>query len=146
MKRLRSSHLAVCAGVVLALGTTSAALANPHPSEPSEYKASVDGLVRDVACPIQNHKSTATDFDLNCARACARSGSPLIILTRSGDIYFPISDQMPDPDQRAKLMPYVGKYVNATGTVYTRNGTRTIVIRDIKEMKDVTLKTKASAD
>jgi hypothetical protein len=146
MKRLRSSHLAVCAGVVLALGTTSAALANPHSSEPSEYKASVDGLVRDVACPIQNHKSTATDFDLDCARACARSGSPLIILTRSGDIYFPISDQMPDPDQRAKLMPYVGKYVKATGTVYTRNGTRTIVIRDIKEMKDVKLKTKASAD
>jgi hypothetical protein len=53
---------------------------------------------------------------------------------------------MPDPDQRAKLMPYVGKYVKATGTVYTRNGTRTIVIRDIKEMKEVKLKTKASGD
>ena len=66
----------------------------------------MQGLVRDVACPIQNHKSTATDFNLDCALACARSGSPLIILTRSGDIYFPISDQMPDPDQRAKLMPF----------------------------------------
>ena len=146
MKRFGSSHLAACAGVALVLGTTSAASANPHPSEPSEYKASVDGLVRDVACPIQNHKSTATDFDLDCARACARSGSPLFILTQSGDIYFPISDQMPDPDQRAKLMPYVGKYVKATGTVYTRNGTRTIVIRDIKEMKEVKLKTKSSGD
>jgi hypothetical protein len=113
---------------------------------PAQDKASVQGLVRDVACPIQNHKSTATDFNLDCALACARSGSPLIILTRTGDIYFPISDQMPDPDQRAKLMPFVGKFVAATGTVYTRNGTRTIVIQNIKELKDVKLKTKDSGD
>lgn len=31
-------------------------------------------------------------------------------------------------------MPFVGKYVHATGTVDERNGTRTIVIREIKEM------------
>ena len=112
----------------------------------SARQASVQGLVRDVACPIQNHKSTATDFNLDCALACARSGSPLIILTRTGDIYFPISDQMPDPDQRAKLMPFVGKFVDATGMVYTRNGTRTIAIQNIKELKDVKLKTKDSGD
>ena len=146
MSRCTSRYLAVCAGVALVCTIPSIAVATPHADQPSEYKASVDGLVRDVACPIQNHTSTATDFDLDCARACARSGSPLIILTRSGDIYFPISDQMPDPDQRAKLMPYVGKYVKATGTVYTRNGTRTIVIRDIEEMKEVKLKTKSSGD
>jgi len=113
---------------------------------PSEYKATVEGLVRDVACPMQNHKSTATDFNLDCALACAKSGSPLIILTKSGEIYFPISDQMPDPSQREKMMPFVGKYVRATGTVYRRNGTRTIVIKDITEMKGVKLNTKAGGD
>jgi hypothetical protein len=101
----------------------------------------VQGLVRDVACPIQNHKSTATNFDLDCALACAKSGSPLIILTKADEIYFPMSDKMPDSSQREKLMPFVGKYVRASGTVYRRNGTRTIVIQTIVEMKDVKLQT-----
>jgi hypothetical protein len=103
----------------------------------------VDGLVRDVACPIQNHESTATNFSLDCALACAKSGSPLIILTKTGSIYFPISDEMPDPSQREKLLPFVGKYVRATGHIYERNGTRTISITSIHELKDVRLNTKA---
>ena len=52
-------------------------------------------------------------------------------------MYFPISDQMPDPSQREKLMPFVGKQVRATGTVYRRNGTRSIVISDLKEVQGV---------
>jgi hypothetical protein len=99
----------------------------------------IEGLVRDVACPMQNHKSNATDFNLKCALACAKSGSPLIILTRTDEIYFPMSDEMPDPSQREKLMPFVGKFVRAKGTVYRRNGTRTIVIKELVELKDVKL-------
>ncbi|PYV79060.1 MAG: hypothetical protein DMG93_21470, partial [Acidobacteria bacterium] len=41
-------------------------------------------------------------------------GSPIIILTNDGFIYFPISADMPDSGQRAKMMPFVGKYVQAT--------------------------------
>jgi hypothetical protein len=106
----------------------------------------IEGIVRDVACPMQNHKSTATNFNLECALACAKAGSPLIILTKTDEIYFPISAQMPDPSQRERLMPFVGKYVRATGTVYRRNGTRTIVIKDISEMKDVKLNSKAGEE
>lgn len=105
--------------------------------EPTAYKATIEGLVRDIACPLQNRKSTSTDFNLDCALACARSGSPLVILTKEGYIYFPISDQMPDPSQRERLMPFVGKQVRATGTVYRRNGTRAIVISDLKEVQGV---------
>jgi hypothetical protein len=101
----------------------------------------IEGLVRDVACPMQNHKSNATNFNLKCAVACAKSGSPLIILTRTDEIYFPMSDVMPDPSQREKLMPFVGKFVRVTGTVYRRNGTRTIVIKEMVELKDVKLNT-----
>ena len=101
----------------------------------------IEGLVRDVACPMQNPKSTATNFNLECAVACAKSGSPLIILTKKGNSYFPISDQMPDPDQRPKLTPFVGKFVRVTGTVFERNGTRVIVIQTIKVLKDVKVKT-----
>jgi hypothetical protein len=50
---------------------------------------------------------------------------------------------MPDTDQRERLMPFVGKYVRASGTVFERKGTRAIVITEIKEMKDVHLTTDA---
>jgi hypothetical protein len=36
-------------------------------------------------------------------------------------------------------MPFVGKYVRASGIVFERNGTRAIVITEITEMKDVHL-------
>lgn len=103
----------------------------------------IEGLVRDVACPIQNHESTATNFDLQCALACARSGSPLIILTKAGDIYFPITEKMPDASQRQRLMPFVGKYVRASGHVFELNGTRAIAITEIHELKGVRLNSKA---
>jgi hypothetical protein len=77
---------------------------------------------------------------MKCLLACARNGSPLAILTKDGDLYLPISDKMPDTDQRQVLAPFLGKYVQASGTVYERNGTRAIVISEIKEMKDVHLK------
>jgi hypothetical protein len=105
--------------------------------EPTEYKATIEGLVRDIACPMQNRKSTSTSFNRDCALACAKSGSPLAILTKEGYLYFPISDQMPDPSQREKLMPFVGKQVRATGVVYRLNGTRAIVISDLKEVQGV---------
>jgi hypothetical protein len=116
--------------------TASSAPANPP-------KVTVEGLVRDIACPIQNSAATATNFNLQCALDCAKRGSPLIILTKTGRMYFPISDSMPDVDQHQKLMPYIGKYVQATGIVYERNGTRAIAISQIKELKNVHLTTDA---
>jgi len=106
----------------------------------------IEGLVRDLACPMQYHKTTATNFGLKCALACARAGSPLIILTRTDEIYFPISGVMPDPSQREKLMPFVGKFVRVTGIVYRRNGTRAIVIKEMHELKDVKLNTTLGDD
>jgi len=46
---------------------------------------------------------------------------------------------MPDINQRQKLMPFLGKYVRASGTVYERKGTHAIMIDEIKELKDVHL-------
>jgi hypothetical protein len=102
-------------------------------------KETIEGLVRDVACPIQNLDGTATNLSLKCVRACVRGGSPLVILTKDGHLYFPISDKMPDTDQRQALMPFVGKYVRASGTVFERTGTHAIVITEIKEMKEIHL-------
>ena len=107
----------------------------------SRESTTIEGLVRDIACPIQNAEAAATKFNLDCALECARHGSPLIIQTADGTLYVPISDAMPDTDQRQKLMPFVGKYVRVTGSVFQRTGTRAIVIREIKEMRGVHLST-----
>jgi hypothetical protein len=106
-------------------------------------KQTIEGLVRDIACPLQNPAASATAFNLKCALDCAKNGSPLIILTSKGEIYVPISESMPDKDQRQRLVPFVGKYVQATGTVYERSGTRAIAITEIHERKDVHLITDA---
>ena len=132
--------LAVSIPSIVAMGQPS-----PKADEASTNKSSrtIEGLVRDIACPIQNLKAKATEFNSQCALECARKGSPLIIQTESGELYIPISDSMPDSDQRGKLMPFVGKYVRATGSIYERKGTRAIAIRSIEEMKNVHLKTDA---
>jgi hypothetical protein len=103
----------------------------------------IEGLVRDISCPIQNKEATATKFNLECAVECAKAGSPLIVLTKDGVIYTPISDTMPDKDQRQRLMPFLGKYVQVTGTVFEREGTHAIAVQNIKEMKEVHLITNA---
>jgi hypothetical protein len=132
--------LLVWSSVTVTLAWSQAQMsAQKEADTPSHQSATIEGLVRDIACPIQNLEATATHMSMKCLRACARNGSPLVILTKDGELYLPISDKMPDTDQRQKLMPYLGKYVRATGTVYERKGTHAIAINDIRELKDVHL-------
>ena len=140
MKRILSLCLLAGCGVV------SIVAALPPPQKTSmedaranKSKATIEGLVRDIACPIQNLDGNATHLSMKCALDCLKAGSPLVILTKDGDLYLPISDKMPDYDQRQKLMPFVGKYVRATGIVFERHGTHAIVITEITEMKEVHL-------
>ena len=108
-------------------------------SRANRSNATIEGLVRDIACPIQNLDGNATHLSMKCAKACVKAGSPLAILTKDGELYLPISDKMPDYDQRQKLMPFVGKYVRVKGIAFERSGTHAIVITEIKEMKEVHL-------
>jgi hypothetical protein len=131
MKLKFACGLTAVAALILVL-TLGSLAQNKGDSDADEgTKQTVEGLVRDIACPIQNHKSTSQDFNLQCALDCAKQGSPLIILTDDGTIYIPTSQQMPDKSVRAKLLPLVGKRVKATGLVYERNGTHSISIVDM---------------
>jgi hypothetical protein len=109
--------------------------------DPNAKTMTIEGAVRDLACPVQNPAGTGTKFSLKCTLDCVKHGSPIIILTKEGFIYFPISADMPDAGQRKKMMPFVGKYVRATGAVFERNGSRAIAITEIKELKSVHLDT-----
>lgn len=136
--------LSIC---LLAGCTMVSALAASHDPQTTDMagaranvsKATIEGLVRDVACPIQNLDGNATNLSRKCVEDCIKGGSPLVILTQDGRLYFPISPKMPDQDQRQKLMPFVGKYVRAGGIVFERTGTHAIVITQIEEMKEVHL-------
>src|SRR6476620_970292 len=90
----------------------------------------VEGLVRDIACPLQNRKSTATSYSKECITTCLKAGSPLGILTSDGDVYVPITQSMPDTGQNA-LKPFVGEHVKVTGKVFLRNGTHAIEITEV---------------
>jgi hypothetical protein len=109
--------------------------------DPNAKTITIEGAVRDLACPVQNPAGTATRFSLKCTLDCVKHGSPIIILTQDGLIYFPISADMPDSGQRDKMMPFVGKYVQATGAAFERKGTRAIAITQIKELKSVHIDT-----
>ena len=129
---------------VVTTGGVAAARRAQHTSmegaRANRSQVTIEGLVRDVACPIQNLDGKATDMSLKCVTDCLKGGSPIAILTKDGDLYLPISDKMPDYSQTEKLMPFVGKYVRATGIAFERNGMRAIVISEIAEMKDVKVK------
>ena len=93
----------------------------------------VEGLVRDIACPLQNRKSTATSYSKDCITICQKAGSPLGILTNDGSVYLPITETMPDTGQDA-LKPFVGEHVQATGKVFERNGGHAIEISAIHQL------------
>jgi hypothetical protein len=97
---------------------------------PDSDTLTAEGLVRDIACPIQNKKSTATDFSMDCIFKCAKAGSPLGILTKNGTLYVPVTESMPDTGQQ-QLLPFVGKLVSATGKKFSRNGVYGLEIKDI---------------
>ena len=90
---------------------------------------SVNGYVLDSACAFT--KGLQKPVSPQCALACAKAGSPLVILADSGTIYWPIADTTPSAGQNEKLMPFAGQRVTASGKVYARGGSSAIVIEKI---------------
>ena len=90
---------------------------------------SVNGYVLDSACAFT--KGLKKPISAQCAEACAKAGSPLVILTNNGNIYWPIADTTPSASQNDKLLPFAGQRVTASGKVYARGGSTAIVIEKI---------------
>ena len=128
MKHPRS--YAVSLGLFILSAAAWSAQKEPPKNSQEPSAVVVEGLVRDMACPIQNPKSTATEFSMDCITKCAKAGSPLGILTKDGTLYVPVTESMPDKGQQ-QLQPFVGKYVSATGKEFLRNGVHGIEIKEI---------------
>ena len=108
--------------VVLALAVFAA--------EESTKTTTVKGYVLDSACAFT--KSLKKPVSSECAIACAKNGSPLVILAPSGTIYWPIAGTTPSSSQNDKLLPFAGKKVTVTGRVFQRGGSTAIVISKIE--------------
>ena len=90
----------------------------------------VKGYVLDSACAFT--KGLKKPISSECAMACAKAGSPLVILTDSGTIYWPIADTTPSSGQNEKLLPFAGQRVTASGKVFQRGGSSALVIEKIE--------------
>jgi hypothetical protein len=91
----------------------------------------VTGWVLDSACAIT--KGLKKPISADCAVACAKKGSPLVLLLDNGTIYLPIADSMPAEGQNERLMPFAGKRVTVSGKIYKQGGSNAIVIEKIAE-------------
>jgi hypothetical protein len=87
------------------------------------------GWVIDSACAYT--KGLDKPIGVACAKACAKNGSPLVILTDDGTIYVPIDSATPSASQNPKLLPFAGERVTVTGKDYARNGSHGLVISTI---------------
>jgi len=102
----------------------------------------VTGYVLDSACAYT--KNLDKPISAECAKKCAAGGSPLVILSKDGTVYLPIDSATPSSGQNAKLLPYAGQRVTATGKVYDRGGSKAMVIEKIAIEKTVGEKVKAA--
>ena len=94
----------------------------------------VKGYVLDSACAFT--KDLKKPISTQCAVACARAGSPLVILTDNGTIYWPIADTTPSSGQNEKLLPFAGQKVTASGKLFQRGGSSALVIEKIDAFSD----------
>jgi len=102
-------------------------------AETTPKEVAVKGYVLDSACAFT--KGLKKPISAECATACAKAGSPLVILTPSGTIYWPIADSTPSSSQNDKLLPFAGKNVSVSGKVFERGGSKAIVISKIEPVQ-----------
>lgn len=123
MKRLLGI---ITAGILFFCGVTFA----------QEVKT-IQGEVIDVSCYVSagakgmDHKS--------CALACLKAGEPAGILEKgTGKVYIVVTgDHAMNPS--TKVLSYVAKMVEVTGTVSEKGGAAIIDIKDIKEAKSTSM-------
>ena len=99
----------------------------------ADNAVTVKGYVLDSACAFT--KGLDKPISKQCAVSCARAGSQLVILAEDGTIYWPIADTTPSSGQNAKLLPFAGEKVTASGRAYDRGGSKALVIAKIEAAK-----------
>jgi type 1 fimbria pilin len=124
MNRTKKSLIAALFVVVLVSAGTLLA---------QQKTINVEGYVLDSACAFT--KNLEKPISRECALACAKEGSQLVIMTKDGTIYWPIDSATPAKGQNARLLEFAGSRVTATGKLYDRGGSHALVIEKIAAAK-----------
>jgi hypothetical protein len=119
------------AAVVLALGIAF----TQEPVTKESPPVTIVGYVRDSGCVHRFHE-VVKPLPNGCVEACARGGSPLVLLTEDEHVYHPISAEMPDVDVRPKLLPFLGKRVKISGHIYARGDSNAISLERIQTVTE----------
>ena len=90
---------------------------------------SISGWVIDSSCAYT--KGLDKPISPACAKACAKNGSPLVILRDDGAIFLPIDSKTPSSSQNGKLLPFAGEHVKVSGTEYAHGDSHAIVVASI---------------
>jgi len=99
----------------------------------ADSNTTIKGWVIDSACTFT--KQLDKPISTECAVACARKGSPLVIQSDNGTIYLPVSEKMPSSSQNPRLIPFAGKRVVVIGKTYERSGAHAISIARVEAEK-----------
>jgi hypothetical protein len=67
---------------------------------------------------------------IDCATMCAKNGVPLAIVGGAGRVYMPVAAD--HKNQNTKLLPFVEKKVNVTGTLLEKGGLSGLAIKTIE--------------
>ena len=108
MRMIAKVVAVVCAVVLAMVGMAKYAGASDSGA------VTVKGYVLDSACAFT--KDLKKPISKECAVACAKAGSALVILAEDGTIYWPIADTTPSSGQNTKLLPFAGEKVTAAGS------------------------------
>lgn len=103
-------------------------------TDTGKQSVSVKGYVLDSACAFT--KNLKKPISAECAVACAKAGSPLVILSDDGVVHWPIADATPASGQNERLLPFAGQRIAARGKVFQRGGSKALVIEKIEPLSE----------
>jgi hypothetical protein len=89
----------------------------------------VKGEVIDVMCHMKDASNVGASH-ADCALSCAKKGAVMAIMTSDGAIYTITGDYAADNNK--KLLDFVAKDVEASGTVTEMDGKKTIEVTSMK--------------
>ncbi len=107
----------------IAFGATGA---DAQQQAPQEITLTAD--VIDLSCKVA-HNLSGADHRM-CAQVCADRGVPLALFA-NGQVYVPVSMEMPGSTANAKLREFAEQRVQVKGKVIERAGIKAIVIEQV---------------
>jgi hypothetical protein len=135
-KRVKAYGVTVRRGHERGILIDSVAVISP-PKKPRTFEtrqipnSRITGNVVDLACWLKAGNTLTSDP--KCVGECATAGDPLVVATKDGRVYYPVSMTMPTTSVgTAKLLDYCAQRVRVYGTAIARGQGRAMIISKVE--------------